>query len=168
MTKLETFPLSDECLEGFAKTMAKFFAPYEDKEPSAKTPRRISPEIAERLEIEIKVIDPLYTTDQKASCNDSCIKEMQDLMDKYFEEHKIPPETIAAFPSDKCLEELVGVISDFFMEYKIEPETVDSLEIVLKYQSETQEGIMAVRTGCIPGGPPYSPCPQFKTIGLIR
>lgn len=165
MNKLETLPLSEECLKELAKTMAKFFAPYEDAEPSAKTPRRISPEIADCLEIEIKVIDPSKTTEQKTASNDECLREIQDLMDKYFAQHNIPPETIAAFPSEKCLDELVSVISDFFIQHKIPPETVDSLQIELKYQSATQEGIVAVSVGCVSGGPPYSPCPVFKTLG---
>lgn len=165
MNKLETSPLSEECLKEFAKTMAKFFAPYEDAEPSAKTPRRISPEIIDCLQIEIKYLDSSKIAEQKTSSNDECLREMQDLMEQYFAQHNIPPETIAAFPSEKCLDELVGVISEFFIQYNIPPETVDSLQVELKYQSATQEGIMAVSFGCINGGPPYSPCPQYKTLG---
>lgn len=168
MNKLETSPLSEECLKEFAKTMAKFFAPYEDAEPSAKTPRRISPEIADRLEIEVKSIDPSKTAEQENSFNEECLKEIQDLMDQYFAQHKIPPETIAAFPSEKCLDELVAVISNFFIQHKIPPETVESIEIELKYQSATQEGIVAVTMGCIPGGPPFSPCNFLMTYGVKR
>lgn len=168
MTKLETSPLSEEWLEGLAKTMAKFFAPYEDAEPSAKTPRRISPEIADRLEIEVKYLDPSKTAEPETSSNEECLREIQDLMDKYFAQHKIPSETIAAFPSEKCLNELVGVISEFFIQYKIPPETVESIEIELKYQSATQKGIVAARVGCVPGGPPFSPCNFGMTYGVKR
>lgn len=167
MTTPETLPLSQECLKGLAEKIALFFAPHQDEIPSAEKYRRISPVIAENLQIEINVVDKSNSSSQKTpSVNEKCLTEITEQMNEFLDKHSIPQDTIAAFPSQQCLNELADLMSDFFIHNQIPPEIVDTLEVEIKYQSATDQEIMALTMGCVPGGPPHAPCSAPQKWGI--
>lgn len=167
MTTPETLPLSKEDSEKLAKMIALFFAPHQDENPSLEKPRRISPTIAEGLQIEIKVVDKSNLQTQKTPmANEKCLTELTEQMNEFLDQHSIPQDQIAAFPSEQCLNELAGLMSNFFIQNKISPEIVDILEVEIKYQSATTQEIMALSMGCVPGGPPHAPCSAPQKWGI--
>jgi hypothetical protein len=165
MTTLETLPLSQEDSEKLAETIALFFAPHQDELPSAEKPRRISPEIADCLQIEINFLDKSNSqTQENLGVNEKCLAKLTEQMNEYLDKHSIPQDAIATFPSKQCLDELTDVISEFLIQNKIAPEIVDTLEFVINYQSATEKTNI-LRLNCIDGGPPHAPCPVGKKIG---
>lgn len=169
MTQPETLPLSQDCLERLTKKLALFFAPHGDEDPSAQKPRRICPEVAQNLKIEIEVVEPSKSsTHPSARTNEKCLTELEARMADFRNKHSISENAIATFPSKQCLDELVKVFSEFYQENNIPPETVCSLQVHLKYYSPTQPNeVISFTMACRPGGPPYAPCPFGQTWTLI-